>query len=160
MRHADDQNIVYPLQHGCRSKRSGESQLIEFIDDISKSMDNGKQSVLVMDFSKAFDKVSHPLLVHKLHHYGIRGKINTFLNRLYTGGASHIRLYQFLKAVDLEWSLHYDFFNPEICNVISINRKFKPVKFNYTVHGYFRISSSSKIFGLQHHPWLEMEWTH
>ena len=36
MRHADDQNIVYPLQHGFRSKRSEESQLIEFIDDISK----------------------------------------------------------------------------------------------------------------------------
>ena len=60
MRHADDQNIVYPLQYGFRSKRSGESQLIIFIDDISKNMTT---DVLVMDFSKAFDKVSHPLLV-------------------------------------------------------------------------------------------------
>ena len=73
MRHADDQNIstVYSF----RSKISGESQLIKFIDDISTNVGNGKQSdVLVMDFSKAFDKVSHPLLVHKLHHYASQVK--------------------------------------------------------------------------------------
>ena len=32
-----------------------------------------------MDFSKAFDKVSHCPLVHKLDHYGIRGKTNTWI---------------------------------------------------------------------------------
>jgi hypothetical protein len=32
-----------------------------------------------MDFSKAFDKVSHGLLVHKLDHYRIRGKTNTWI---------------------------------------------------------------------------------
>jgi hypothetical protein len=37
-----------------------------------------------MDFSKAFDKVTHSLLQHKLDHHGIRGKtgewIKTFLS--------------------------------------------------------------------------------
>ena len=29
-----------------------------------------------MDFWKAFDKVNHSLWIHKIDHYGIRGKIN------------------------------------------------------------------------------------
>ena len=32
-----------------------------------------------MDFSKAFDKVCHSLLTHKLHHYRIRGKTKTWI---------------------------------------------------------------------------------
>ena len=80
MSHADRNNILYPLQHGFRSKRSCETQLLEFVDDVSSNMSSGKQTdVLVMDFSKVFDKVSHSLLIHKLNHYGIRGKTNTWI---------------------------------------------------------------------------------
>jgi hypothetical protein len=54
---------------------SCETQLIECVDDITRNIDAGKQTdCLIMDFSKAFDKVSHSLLQHKLDHYGIRGK--------------------------------------------------------------------------------------
>ena len=47
---------------------SCETQLLEFIDDVTLNMENGEQTdIFVMDFSKAFDKVSHSLLLHKLH---------------------------------------------------------------------------------------------
>ena len=37
-------------------------------------MQMGKQTVLILlDFSRAFDKVAHEKLIQKLHHYGIRG---------------------------------------------------------------------------------------
>ena len=80
MSHADTHNILYPFQHGFRTGRSCETQLLEFIDDVTLNMENGKQTdILVMDFSKAFDKVSHSLLLHKLHHYGIQGELNSWI---------------------------------------------------------------------------------
>ena len=38
-----------------------------------------------MDFSKAFDKVSHSLLIHKLHRYGIDGKTNRWIQSFLSG---------------------------------------------------------------------------
>ena len=77
MAHADRHNILHPLQHGFRKGLSCDTQLVEFIDDITRNLDNGRQTdCLIMDFSKAFDKVCHGLLTQKSHHYGIRGKTN------------------------------------------------------------------------------------
>jgi hypothetical protein len=60
----------YIRYNGFRSKRSCETQLIEFINETSNNMASGKQTdVLIMDFSKAFDKVSHSCLVHKLENW-------------------------------------------------------------------------------------------
>ena len=102
MKHADQHQILYPLQHGFRTKRSCETQLIEFVDDITKNMSAGKQTdVLIMDFSKAFDKVGHSLLVHKLEHYGISGKTNRWI-------ASFLSHRTQAVVVDGECSSHID----------------------------------------------------
>ena len=56
----DENKILYDLQHGFRSKRSTESQLVAFTQDILKNLKSSKQTdVIIMDFAKAFDKVSH-----------------------------------------------------------------------------------------------------
>ena len=45
------------------------------VDEIAKNMQMGKQTDLILlDFSKAFDKVAHEKLISKSHVYGIRGK--------------------------------------------------------------------------------------
>jgi len=86
MNFGETNKILYPLQHGFRKMRSCETQLIEFIDDISSNMQQGKQTdILVMDFAKAFDKVSHSLLIHKLNRYGIKGKINKWIESWLSG---------------------------------------------------------------------------
>jgi len=80
MNHADKHNILYKMQHGFRKKLSCETQLVEFIDDVTRNLDSGQQTdCLIMDFSKAFDKVSLSLLIHKLDQYGIKGKTNAWM---------------------------------------------------------------------------------
>ncbi|MEW8547734.1 MAG: endonuclease/exonuclease/phosphatase family protein, partial [Candidatus Thiodiazotropha sp.] len=52
MNHGETNNILYPLQHGFRRGRSCETQLIEFIDDLSSNLQENQQTdVLVMDFA-------------------------------------------------------------------------------------------------------------
>ena len=74
MRHLETKGILTPHQHGFRAKHSCESQLIQLTDELTKNLDKGVQTdVIVLDFAKAFDKVNHSLLVHKLAHYGVSG---------------------------------------------------------------------------------------
>ena len=73
-KHFTELNILYELQHGFRERRSCETQLIILIDELSKTMQMGKQTDLILfEVSKAFDKVAHEKLIQKLHHCGIRG---------------------------------------------------------------------------------------
>ena len=93
----EDQDILYDKQHGFRTKRSCETQLIEFMHELHNNMQKGTQvDAVVMDFSKAFDKVAHNRLSYKLDYYGVRGQtlewINDFLRnrsqRVLVGGDS------------------------------------------------------------------------
>ena len=59
-RHLNENHILYELQHGFREKRSYEMQLIQLVDDLGRQLTQGHQVDLVLlDFSKAFDKVNH-----------------------------------------------------------------------------------------------------
>ena len=56
-------------------KRSCESQLLITIHDFAKAINDGKQMDLVLlDFSKAFNKVDHRKLCLQSSHYSIKEK--------------------------------------------------------------------------------------
>ena len=73
VRHLDSNGLMYDLQHGFRERRSCETQLVSLIEDLARKTSQGKQTDLILlDFSKAIDKVNHSKLITKLHSYGIR----------------------------------------------------------------------------------------
>ena len=72
------------LQHGFREKRSCEMQLVQLIENLERQLVEGQQVDLVLlDFSKAFDKANHLKLLFKLSTHGVKGKtlkwISSFL---------------------------------------------------------------------------------
>jgi hypothetical protein len=71
IKHLENNKVLIKFQHGFRSKRSCETQLIGLIKDLTLTIDSKMQiDMIVLNFAKAFDKVSHPRLLHKLRHYG------------------------------------------------------------------------------------------
>jgi hypothetical protein len=74
IRHLSDLNILSDAQHGFRQRRSCDTQLILTVEDLARGLDNREQiDVILLDYEKAFDKVSHRHLLLKAEHYGIRG---------------------------------------------------------------------------------------
>ena len=72
----EENHLFNDSQHGFRQGRSCLSQLLEHFDTILTFVEQGKNvDTIYLDFSKAFDKVDHTLLLNKLKHFGIRGKV-------------------------------------------------------------------------------------
>ena len=84
--HLDRLGILSEAQHGFRKQRSCESQLIITVQDLAESLNNGDQiDAVLLDFSKAFDKVPHKRLLMKLRHCGVRGDLLQWIGDFLTG---------------------------------------------------------------------------
>jgi len=72
----DENKLIKATQHGFTTGRSCLSNLLEYLDFITKAVDE-KKSVdsIMLDFSKAFDKVPHKRLLLKVRNLGIKGPL-------------------------------------------------------------------------------------
>ncbi|KAK3097835.1 hypothetical protein FSP39_013615 [Pinctada imbricata] len=77
-------SILTNLQSGFRPNDSTINQLLDLSNEFGRALDEGKEiRVVFCDISKAFDRVWHEGLIHKLRSIGIKDKIlNWFANYL------------------------------------------------------------------------------
>ena len=90
-KHLEDNNLFNCNQHGFRSGRSCLSQLLSHTERLIHHIENGNNvDVIYLDFSKAFDKVDHTILLHKIKNNGIKGKLLAWIKSFITGRTQQV----------------------------------------------------------------------
>ncbi|XP_054290443.1 uncharacterized protein LOC129005527 [Macrosteles quadrilineatus] len=76
MAYLENNNLLSEAQHGFRSGRSTTTALTFLVEKITEAFEQSESVLLrLCDLSKAFDVVSHDLLIAKLRKYGVGGAV-------------------------------------------------------------------------------------
>lgn len=93
MSHLTSNNLLTKRQHGFRSRKACSTNLLETMDYCTKTLSiNQWLDIIFLDFAKAFDKVSHRKLLHKLTGYGITGKLAIWIAAFLKGRKQRVVL--------------------------------------------------------------------
>ena len=87
-------HLIHPSQHGFLPNKSCTTQLIPFIDSLACCLNNrNKIDVVYFDFAKAFDSVSHDIILDKLKHdFKIDGLLLKFIKDYLQGRKQRVVL--------------------------------------------------------------------
>lgn len=83
--------IISKSQHGFCQNRSTITAIEDIMQTILEALDNNKHiQMTCFDLSKAFDSVSHRILLNKLFYYGIRGNVHDLLSSYLTNREQYV----------------------------------------------------------------------
>ena len=87
MAHLLKYNLVRCFQHGFMPRKSCLTNLLEFLEEVTKLVDAGHQvDLMYLDFSCAFDKVPHQRLLVKIKSLGVvGGQVADWIENWFTG---------------------------------------------------------------------------
>ena len=88
-------SILYSHQYGFRKGHSTIHPIIHMLNDIATGIDKSPSErcmSLFLDLSKAFDTLSHNILLKKLNHYGIRGVANIWFENYLSGRQQYVEI--------------------------------------------------------------------
>ena len=100
--HLEINDLMNKTQHGFRKGHSTITQILTYYDSILTILEDGHNiDSVYLDFSKAFDKVDHTLLLKKVESLGISGKILKWIKEFLTNRQQQVRVEDVLSAK--EW---------------------------------------------------------
>ena len=78
--HLEVNGLIHKSQHGFMRNKSCTTNLLEFLEFLTSSIDAGQPvDVVYLDFAKAFDKVPHSRLLQKFRAHGVDGNILSWI---------------------------------------------------------------------------------
>ena len=78
--HLMQNKLISDAQHGFLQRRSTLSQQVKLLNTLTKNYDHkSRLDMIYLDFSKAFDRVSHNKLVYILDHLKVNSKVITWI---------------------------------------------------------------------------------
>lgn len=93
MAHLIENDLIRDSQHGFMPGKSCSSNLVLFMDKITKEVDDGKSvDIFYLDFAKAFDKVPRQRLLRKLKAKGIDESILVWIESWLTGRTQKVSI--------------------------------------------------------------------
>ena len=85
--------MIHTSQHGFRSGHSTTTNLAEFIEKVLNGMSTvGQVDAIYTDFSKAFDRLDHKIVLRKLKEFGVAGNMLKWLGSYLHNRMSTVRL--------------------------------------------------------------------
>ena len=86
-------NLIKLNQFGFQKNKNTSDAILEFMENVCDAFNNNQYYLAIfLDFSKAFDTISHDILLKKLDHMGFRGPINQWIKSYLTNRRQFVNI--------------------------------------------------------------------